>query len=316
MNAKPLSLKQRFSLSRFVRGEAPSSGPIILNQRRVFILPTQRGLGFALLIVIVLLIAFVYNNNLAYMLGFLLASIFFVTILHSFKALAGLVIRAGQNQPVFVGEQAAFNFILHNPLDQQRFAVSIQLQDIVELNIEPFQNQNVSLFVNATKRGWLPCNTTTIFSNYPFGLFRAWSPLRFDSQVLVYPRPAKVGLAFPDSGLDAGAHYQHALKGEEFYGLKTYQAGDSIRQIHWRAFAKGRGLHSKLYSGSGSQELWLDYAQTPGNDAEERLSNLCRWIIDAEQAGFNYGLSLPGKKFMPDSGPEHFQTCLQALALF
>ena len=316
MKVKPLSLKQRFSLSRFVRGEAPSDRPIILNQRRVFILPTQRGLGFVLLIVIVLLIAFVYNNNLAYMLGFLLASIFFVTILHSFNALAGLVIRAGQNQPVFVGDKAAFNFILHNPLDQQRFAVSIKLQDICEINIEPFQTQNVVLSMDTTKRGWLSCGTATVFSSYPLGLFKAWSPLRFDSQTLVYPMPVKVGLAFPDSGLDVANQYQHSYKGDEFYGLKTYQTGDSIRQIHWRAFAKGRGLHSKQYAGSGSQEIWLDYAQTSGNDTEERLSNLCRWVIDAEQAGFRYGLLLPGKKLMPKSGREHYQACLQALALF
>jgi uncharacterized protein (DUF58 family) len=60
----------------------------------------------------------------------------------------------------------------------------------------------------------------------------------------------------------------------------------------------------------------LDYAQTQGNDTEERLSNLCRWVIDAEQAGFRYGLLLPGKKLMPKSGREHYQACLQALALF
>jgi len=49
---------------------------LTLDQRRIFILPSKRGLGFALLILVLMLIAFVYNNNLAYMLAFLLASIF------------------------------------------------------------------------------------------------------------------------------------------------------------------------------------------------------------------------------------------------
>ncbi len=288
-----------------------------MNQRRVFILPTQRGLGFVLLIVIVLLIAFIYNNNLAYMLGFLLASIFFVSILHSFKALAGLVIQAGHNQAVFVGDQVGFNFILQNPVNQQRLAVSIKLRGIREISIEPFQSQNVVLNADATKRGWLACDTVTVFSSYPLGLFRAWSPLRFDSRVLVYPRPASLVPAFPDTGdTNAGIQNQNLRNGDEFYGLKTYQAGDAIRQIHWRAYAKGRGLHSKQYIGSGSHEFWLDYAQTPGSDVEERLSMLCRWVIEAEQAGLNYGLLLPGIKLIPNNGREHYQACLRALALF
>lgn len=317
MNTQRLTLRQRFSLGRFIRGEAPSSGAIILNQRRVFILPTRRGLGFALLIVIVLLIAFVYNNNLAYMLDFLLASIFFVSILHSYNALAGLVIRSGQHQPVFVGDKAGFNFTLQNPINLHRFAVSIQLQGVYEIDIEPLQTQNVTLYVEALKRGWQACDTVTVFSCYPLGLFRAWSPLRFDSRILVYPQPASMELAFPENGAaEAGTRSQRLRGDDEFHGLKTYQPGDAIRQIHWRAYAKGRGLHSKQYASSGSHEFWLDYAQTPGRDIEERLSNLCRWVIEAERAGLSYGLSLPGTKLLPDNGREHYQACLQALALF
>lgn len=47
MNA--LALKERFRLSRFVLGETAVPGPVTLNHRRIFILPTRRGLGFALL---------------------------------------------------------------------------------------------------------------------------------------------------------------------------------------------------------------------------------------------------------------------------
>ncbi|MDD5412564.1 MAG: DUF58 domain-containing protein, partial [Methylobacter sp.] len=83
--------------------EPPVSGPVELIQRRVFILPTRRGLGMVFTILLLLLVAFIYNNNLVYLLGFLLASIFFVTILHTFKALAGLVVQAGFVQPVFAG---------------------------------------------------------------------------------------------------------------------------------------------------------------------------------------------------------------------
>ena len=74
-----------------------------LNHRRIFILPTKRGLGFALLMLLLLLIAFVYNNNLVYMLTFLLASIFFITILHTYKSLSGLIVQKGRSKAVFAG---------------------------------------------------------------------------------------------------------------------------------------------------------------------------------------------------------------------
>ena len=110
-----MNLKQRFQLSRFFAGVKPVDDAITLNHRRIFILPTRRGFGLLLLIVILLLIAFVYNNNLAYLLTFLLASVFFITILHTFKSLAGLVVQAGQSTAVFAGEAAGFDIHIHNP---------------------------------------------------------------------------------------------------------------------------------------------------------------------------------------------------------
>lgn len=82
-------------------------------------MPTKRGLGMVLLLVILILIAFVYNNNLAYMLTFLVASVFFITILHTFKAMAGLVVQAGQTQAVFAGEAAGFDIHIQNPARQR-----------------------------------------------------------------------------------------------------------------------------------------------------------------------------------------------------
>lgn len=316
MTKSPLALKQRFKLSRFFRGEAPVAGPITLNQRRIFILPSLWGLGFVILIALVLLIAFVYNNNLAYMLGFLLASIFFVTILHSYKSLACLVVRTGYNQAAFAGNSAGFNFIVHNPDNQERLAINIHLEESRTISLVPQQTLPVTLYMSAKQRGWLSSGTLTLSSRFPLGLFKAWSPLRFDSKVLIYPRPAQTELPFPETDAGQGKQGQNRRGGDDFYGLKSYQAGDSIRQIHWKNYAKGRGLHSKQYAGFSDTELWLDFDSTPGSQIEERLSQLCRWLVDAERAGLRYGLVLPGFKLSPDSGNAHFEQCLRALALF
>lgn len=312
-----MNLKERFQLSRFVSGENAVDGPVILNHRRIFILPTQRGLSFAVLITLLLLIAFVYNNNLAYLLAFLLASVFFITILHSYKSLVGLIVQKGRSEAVFAGEAAGFGIHIRNPADRERQQLQVTLQDSQSLAIEAQGTVQVTLYSIVQKRGWHSAGTVTLSSTFPLGLFRAWSPIRLDLKVMVYPRPAQYEIPFPQA-LSAEIQQGHSRKGsDDFYGLQEYQSGDSIKHIHWKAFAKGLGVFSKQYSGEQSaEEIRLDYEQTPGHNTEQRLSQLCRWVIDAEQAGIRYGFALPGLTLPPANGLAHYQKCLEALALF
>ncbi len=314
-----LSLKQRFKLSRFISGENKTAKSIKLNHRRIFILPTIRGLGFICLIVLLLLIAFVYNNNLAYLLAFLLASIFFITILHSFKSLAGLIINQGHSLSVFAGEAVPFEIIIDNPSNVERYNLKAKLETEIDFFLNPHEKKKIVLYSVTQKRGWHQMGTVTLSSTYPLGLFRAWSLLRFAAKALVYPKPSSIELPFPehDSGQGQPLNKRQAKQGrDDFCGITEYQQGDPIRQIHWKAFAKGQGLFSKQYSGENSFELWLNYEQTPGHNVEERLSQLCRWVIDAEKMGLKYGVKIVGVKFKPSYGLTHYQRCLEALALF
>jgi len=312
-----LKLTGRFRLSRFISGEKAVDTPVALNHRRIFILPTKRGLGFVVLIALLLLIAFVYNNNLAYMLAFLLASVFFITILHSYKALAGLVVQKGRSQAVFAGEAAGFDIHISNPGNTERHQLQIALQDSQSLTMPPHSVAQVTLYSVARKRGRHKAGTVTLSSTYPLGLFRAWSPIRFDFDALVYPKPSHLEIPFPQTLSSEGVQGVSLKGGDDFYGLQQYQSGDSIKHIHWKAFAKGLGVFSKQYGGEhASEEIWLDYDLAPGHDVEERLSQLCRWVVDAEQAGIRYGFALPRLKRPPDNGLEHYRKCLEALALF
>jgi len=311
-----LNLKERFRLSRFFSGEKATDKPVTLNQRRIFILPTHRGLNFAILTALLVLIAFVYNNNLVYLLAFLLASIFFITILHSYKSLAGLVLQKGRSRSVFAGEAAGFDIHINNPADVERYHLQISLENTESLALKPHSKACITLYSPTQKRGRHTAGTVTLSSTYPLGFFRAWSPIRFNLEALVYPKPSSQELPFPETPSALALQGVSKKGADDFYGLKEYQPGDSIKHIHWKAFAKGQGLFSKQYGGESSAEIRLDYANAPGHNTEERLSQLCRWVIDAERAGIQYGFSLPGLKLPPDHGLLHSRKCLEALALF
>ncbi len=73
---------------------------------------------------------------------------------------------------------------------------------------------------------------------------------------------------------------------------------------------------TKHYSADYATEVYLDYSNTPGATTEERLSQLCRWVLDAEAAGIRYGFKIPGLNLPASLGAAHAAQCLQALALF
>jgi uncharacterized protein (DUF58 family) len=268
------------------------------------------------LILLLSLIAFVYNNNLAYMLAFLLGSIFFITILHTYKSLAGLTVQEGQTLPVFAGEAAGFGVHIDNPTSAERHHLQIKIKAVEHFNLKANSKAHLTLYDLTQKRGWHPAGTVTLSSTYPLGLFRAWSPIRFNAKALVYPKPANQEIPFPETGSTQNLQGRFKKGGDEFYGLQSYQAGDPIRHLHWKAYAKGLGLFSKQYGGETSAEIWLDYGHAPGQSLEERLSYLCRWVVDAEQAGLAYGFILPGLRLEPGNGQVHYRKCLEALALF
>jgi uncharacterized protein (DUF58 family) len=103
---------------------------------------------------------------------------------------------------------------------------------------------------------------------------------------------------------------------EEFQTLRSYKPGDTPRQIAWKALAREKGLLVKEFGAMASTDLWLDYEALRGLGAEDRLSRLTWWVLEAERMQLSYGLKLPGRSIAPSTGALHRGLCLEALALF
>lgn len=309
-----LSLRERFSWSRFFQGEKATDGPLTLDRRRIFILPNRRGLSLALLLFLQILTATHYNNNLAFLLSFLLVGIALLGILYGYRNLAGVVVRTGRAEPVFAGDRALFELHLDNPSRTPRWGIEVRLRHgaTQSLNLPPEDSVTVRLGLIAERRGWLELPTVTLFTLFPLGLFRVWSPINLNQRVMVYPKPADTPMPFPDEPGQA----ERNTATDDFHGFQNYQPGDPLRRIHWKGVAKGQGVHIKTYRNGEQEDLVLDWARTPGVDTETRLSRLCRWVIDAENTGLRYALRLPGLTLAAAGGAEHRRRCLEALALF
>lgn len=313
----PLTLRQRFNPARFLRGLGVESGPIELDRRRVYILPTRQGLLFGAVLIAILLGAINYDNGLAFALVFLLTGLGMVSILHTWRNLQGLRLEAGRAQAVFAGEPARFPLGLYNNGSESRPAVTLApaAGGTITLDVAPGM-QWIDLTRTAPRRGRLSLGRLTISTRFPLGLFRAWSPLELNMDCLVYPAPApQRGLPPGQPGV-TGSGSERGQGHDDFAALRPYHAGDSLRHVDWKAVAREQGMHTKQFAGEAAQELWLAWELLPNLTAEARLSRLCRWVLEADAAGLAYGLRLPDRIITPDFGPAQRRRCLEALALF
>lgn len=304
-----------------LRPHAPEPSPIVLDRRRIFIIPNGQGLMFAVVLIVMYLGAVNYALGLGHLLVFLLASLGMTGMFHGFRNLNGIEVAAGRAEPVFAGETAVFEVLLTTPDEQSRQALALQLPDAPQVVTDLLRGtqQPVRLPVPATRRGWLRPGRMTLHSAYPLGLFRAWAYPHPDLRCLVYPTP----LTRPLPAMSAGtveARGEQESGSEDFAGLRPHSPSNPLRHVAWKAYARdpdNRPLLVKHFAGGATPELRLDWHQLPpGCDIEERLSILTGWVLAARQLGLRYMLRLPTAEYGPDIGDRHADRCLQALALF
>jgi len=294
--------------------------PVTLAQSRIFILPTRNGMALLAVLFGTLVAATNFDSSELFLLTFLLMAMFMVTMVHTYRNLAGLRFHPGHEEKVFCGEPVVHCLQVDNPFRTPRRAIVFRLSDGPEQShdIPADGSAILRLSEESRQRGHHAMPALTIATRYPTGWFRAWSHVRLIGSCLVYPRPS-IDPPQPISSRNQVSEDQrpaNQVGQDDFTGHRTYQVTDSPRHVDWKAAARGRDWLTKLFASHEQDELWLDWAQLPGLDTETRLSHLCRWVLDAESGSRPYGVELPGQRIEPARGDAHKHRCLKALALF
>ena len=296
----------------------PFDGTVVLDKNRVYILPTKFGVIFGVLLLLLLLGSVNYSKSLGFMLTFLLAGLGNIAMFATWRNLAGLRLRAGGSMPVFAGDEAIFAVQLENLDPQIRYSIAISQQgheyEVVDV---PADGLTLLHFQVATKnRGMLNAGRFRLYTEFPTGLFVAWTWIELSMQCLVYPKPATKADELFSKSIDDGEHDYRGAGLEEYTGLRKYQAGDSWRRIAWKVVARSGELYTKEFAGGQPQLQWIEWNALAMSGTESRLSMMARLVIDAEEAGRQYGLRLPGFEVAPDHGSSHCGRCLKVLALY
>jgi len=132
-----------------------------------------------------------YNNNLGYILTFLLASLTVVSIFMTYRNMLYLRIGPAIVTPVFAGKPSTIAVQIDNQRYSTRFAVGYYLPKSQPLicDIAANAHATIPLPVQYAQRGYQPLPRFIIETTFPLGLFRAWSHVELQQSVLVYPQP-------------------------------------------------------------------------------------------------------------------------------
>lgn len=314
--ARPGPRFDRWILERVRRRRGSSELPFTLEYRHVYVMPTVFGAWFGVLLATLLLGGLNFNNNMALLLGFLLAAIALLTTLLAYRNLVGITLAAIGCESVFAGERVRFRIYLKNPESRHRFALQVCSNEAADArDIGPQETATLLLEQCAPRRGWLDMAPFRIENRFPLGMFRAWSVIIPQTRCLIYPQPAPNPPPLPRTGRgDEGA--AKPGEGEHFHALRDYRPGDPLRLIAWRSSARHGTLYTREMETPREQACELNWYLMGDRDTETRLSILTAWILRAERQQIPYSLELPTDALPADLGTEHRDACLRMLALY
>jgi uncharacterized protein (DUF58 family) len=293
--------------------------PVRLGLRNIYILPTGYGMLFLALLGAMLAGSINYNNNLGFLLTFLLGSVMLNAMMHTYGMLHGMLLVTATTAPVFAGEPAMIDIAIDGAGRRRKgLRWSFHDREAASQDVEAGQQTQVSVPVHTIRRGLLHPGPLRIVTEYPTGLFKAWSRIETNLECLVYPKPVFAPLTIASSAAVRGEGKGAPTAGvDDFQGLQSYQAGDPPGRIHWPSYSRGQGLHVKTFEGLAGTDWVLDLNALPGDDIERKLSILCYHVLEGYRQRCRVGLQLPGQALLPaERGRGHRDRCLRALALY
>jgi uncharacterized protein (DUF58 family) len=300
-----------------------------MNREKIRLRPTGLWLLFGPILGCMWVAAVNYSNNLVYAILYLVASLTFVSLFHTRRNLAAVEIEHVRLHPAFAGEEVRVEIHVRNGATVPAYGLSFlrletgrRWRDAVPLlgmggrglTVPPGDFQVFHLRFPAGRRGHHRLEALVVRTNYPFGLVDAGFRVPLARAYFVYPAP-RGDAEFPALRGGGGGVAVSVEAGDDFAGVRPYQPGESLRHVDWKAHARGRPLSVKQFAGGDGRELWLDGEDLAALPLEDRLSQLARWVVQAEKEEVPYGFSFDGLELAPALGPDHARRALEVLAV-
>lgn len=282
---------------------------------------TGFGLTWLVTSIIMMMLAANYSNNLLLFIALIMFSIQANGSWLAWLNIRKLTLKTLQLEPIYALQTNSIKVQLEKAQGKYLSGVTVSLTDEVfagskarhvSLGSDKLVNTEVTL--KPLARGRFAMNNIQLSYHDSLGLWHWKKNCTSEAMLWVYPTP-QGKLALPKPKAKQGTY----LKREQgdFSHVRSYQRGDSLNHIAWKQMARTGDVMTKEFDGGeGLRQTILSYQEMKSGDTEQRLSQLCRWILDSHQKQLKYSLELPNQTIDAAQGEAHKEVCLQALAQF
>lgn len=357
MRKVPASLSNYFKnrLLKWLDKRVPAAHEHHLNLNSIFILPSGFGWSFIILSLCLFLLGTNYQNNLMLLLSYLCLSIMLLTLFYTHQNFARLALKSIPPESFHCNLDGEIHLQVipnkHTPSRACNGVLSVKwlnvvraadthTQQTIDGDTSEFLEQSFSFALNKhsgsnknqrqsfrvplqiPKRGLFTLGRMTIACDFPLGLYKCWTHLDFNQQVIVYAKPHEGPItinriANTDESKSV-SELSDPTSSEDFYALKDYEVGQPLNRISWKHVAKNGNWVSKSFTSVQSDSYLLSM---PSNeDLETAVSALTQAVLSLTKAGSwvsaerVFGVQYKGLNIAPNHGTKHMHECLSALA--
>ena len=202
----------------------------------------------------------------------------------------------------------AFDLTVHESIDPTQLEPS---GTAWAMHVGPGDSVHAEAVFRPMRRGVVQLRSFEVATTFPFGLLRKIVRITRRGEVLIHPRILPIRsdlLARVTSGAIGGQRLSQQSGGDDdFFGVREYRGGDSVRRIAWKRLA-GTGKLATIERGRAVPprvrvllDLRLPTASlrtAPGENAcalEENAIVIAASVIAlADRLGYEYALSVAG----------------------
>jgi uncharacterized protein (DUF58 family) len=337
----------------------PEGAPVIARRYHF----SLAGLAYALTTAVLVIGAINGQNNLLFWLfGLAVAGLVISGILSGWSLMGIRVTREMLTPKVHAGEDVRIRYrITNRNLVFPAFALTIEempdarswfgkkfpasfaafMQTPVTYvgYVGPRRTVVVEATTRATARGEATFNGVRVASTFPIGLTRKSVTFAKLASMTIWPAKFSLAKTLTREGVEGRAtqRLRPSATGDEFFALREFQPGDSIRSVAWRASARADRPLVRSKAVRPGQRVWIvlddreaddratgDRAsneQTTGNrptsnDIERSIAFAASLANDFMNAGSDVGIATVsrGSLIVPAAGDRHRVRLLDALA--
>ena len=143
---------------------------------------------------------------------------------------------------------------------QENLHISGEMYYCSCFTLMPYQQIRRRHRVSFTRRGVYNLGNATMTTGDIFGISRYWKEQKLDTPVMVFPRLLdQEDLPYPVSQMLGDLIRRSQLLKDPFLirGIRAYQPGDPIRDIHWAATAKTGEVQVRVHDSSSRTRLMV-----------------------------------------------------------